>query len=151
MPYPLFELFTAGLFALPGDKFEPNFTLTKSSDKIMLKVVLDANIFVSAVLKPHSDLARILDWVKEDKIRIVLSDDILSEIKAVLLYPKIKKRHRLSPKDIGEFLEKTARISIIIPENNLRSDEPFPQNTDGDQMSLRIVESYWRSSSALFG
>ena len=79
----------------------------------MLKLVLDANIFVSAVLKPHSDLARIFDWVKEDKTRIVLSDDILSEIKAVLLYPKIKKRHRQTRKEIEEFLKKTVRAGIL--------------------------------------
>ena len=79
----------------------------------MLKVVLDANIFVIAVLKPHSDLARIFDWLKEDKIRIVLSDDILSEIKAVLLYPKIKKRHRQTRKEIEEFLKKTVRAGIL--------------------------------------
>ena len=79
----------------------------------MLKVVLDANIFVSAVLKPHSDLARIFDWVKEDKIRIVLSEDILSEIKAVLLYPRIKKRHRQTRKQIEEFLKKAVRAGIL--------------------------------------
>lgn len=72
----------------------------------MLKVVLDANIFVSAVLKPHSDLARILRWAGEEKRKLILSEGILSEVKAVLLYPKIKKRHRLTPKDIGEFLER---------------------------------------------
>jgi predicted nucleic acid-binding protein len=34
----------------------------------MLKVVLDANIFVSAVLRPHSDLAKIIELVREDRI-----------------------------------------------------------------------------------
>jgi predicted nucleic acid-binding protein len=33
----------------------------------MLKVVLDSNIFVSAVLKPHSDLAKIFELVREDR------------------------------------------------------------------------------------
>lgn len=60
----------------------------------MLKVVLDANIFVSAVLRPHSDLAKIIELVREDRIKLILSEDILSEIRAVLLYPKIKKRRR---------------------------------------------------------
>jgi putative PIN family toxin of toxin-antitoxin system len=56
------------------------------------------------VLKPHSDLAKILELVREDKIKLILSEDILSEIKAVLLYPKIKKRHGRSRKEIEEFL-----------------------------------------------
>jgi len=78
-----------------------------------LRVVLDANIFVSAVLKPQSDLANIFELVKEDKIKLILSGDILSEIKAVLLYPKIRKRHRRTSKEIDTFIKRTARISII--------------------------------------
>jgi len=81
----------------------------------MLKVVLDANIFISAVLKPHSDLAKIFELVREGKIRLILSNDILSEIRAVLLYPKIKQRHRRSAKEIEEFLQKTIPVSIIVP------------------------------------
>jgi len=79
----------------------------------MLKIVLDANIFVSAVLKPHSDLAKIFELVREDKIKLVLSEDILSEIRAVLLYPKIKKRHRRAQKEIDEFLNKASEASIL--------------------------------------
>ena len=80
----------------------------------MLKIVLDANISVSAVLKPHSDLAGIFELAREDKIRLVLSNDILSEIRAVLSYPKIKQRHRQTPKQIEDFLKKTARVSIFV-------------------------------------
>ena len=54
----------------------------------MLKVVLDANIFVSAVLKPHSDLAKIFELVREDKVKLLLSESILSKIRAVLLLGK---------------------------------------------------------------
>jgi len=96
----------------------------------MLKVVLDANIFVSAVLKPHSDLAKIFELVKEGRIRIILSNDILSEIRAVLLYPKIKQRHRRSPKEIEEFLQKTIPVSIIAPgKMKVRTVEEDPADT----------------------
>jgi len=96
----------------------------------MLKVVLDANIFVSAVLKPHSDLAKIFELVKEGRIRIILSNDILSEIRAVLLYPKIKQRHRRSPKEIEEFLQKTIPVSIIVPgKMKVRTVEEDPADT----------------------
>ena len=81
----------------------------------MLKVVLDANIFVSAVLKPQSDLAGIFELIKENRIKLILSGDILSEIKAVLLYPKIRRRHRRTPKEIDKFLKETVRVSILAP------------------------------------
>jgi len=79
----------------------------------MLKIVLDANIFVSAVLKPHSDLAKIFELVREDKIKLILSEGIVAEMRAVLLYPKIKKRHGRSRKEIEEFLEKAFQVSIL--------------------------------------
>jgi putative PIN family toxin of toxin-antitoxin system len=72
----------------------------------MLRVVLDANVFVSAVLKPQSDLARIFDLLKAGKVKlIIISSDILSEIRGVLLYPKLRKRHRRTPKKIDDFLK----------------------------------------------
>ena len=79
----------------------------------MLRLVLDANVFVSAVLKPRSDLARIFDLLKAGKVKLIISSDILSEIRAVLLYPKLRKRHRRTPKKIDDFLKKTVRVSII--------------------------------------
>ena len=74
---------------------------------------MDANVFVSAVLKPQSDLARIFDLVKAGKVKLIISSDILSEIRGVLLYPKLRKRHRRTPKKIDDFLKKTVRVSII--------------------------------------
>jgi putative PIN family toxin of toxin-antitoxin system len=92
----------------------------------MFKVVLDANVFVSAVLKPHSDLAKIFELVKEDRIKLILSEDILSEIRAVLLYPKIKKRHGRSPREVEEFLNTASQASILaqgkIDSNEIRED-----------------------------
>lgn len=82
---------------------------------MMLKVVLDANIFVSAVLKPQSNLAGIFELIKENRIKLILSGDILSEIKAVLLYPKIRRRHRRTPKEIDKFLKETVRVGILAP------------------------------------
>jgi len=79
----------------------------------MLRVVLDANVFVSAVLKPHSDLAKIFDLVKAGKVKLIISSDILSEIRGVLLYPRLRVRHRRTPKKIDDFLKKTVRVSII--------------------------------------
>lgn len=73
----------------------------------------------------------------EEKIKLILSEEILSEVKGVLLYPKIKKRHRLSPKDIGEFLEKTARISIITPEE-AKIDQISEDPSDNKYLSAAV-------------
>ena len=81
----------------------------------MIRVVLDANIFVSTVLKSHSKPAKIFQLAKEGKVTLISSKDILSEIKTVLLYAKLRKLHRRTPKEIGEFVKRTARVSFIVP------------------------------------
>jgi len=103
----------------------------------MLKVVLDANIFVSAVLKPHSDLAKIFELVREDKIKLILSEDILSEIRAVLLYPKIKKRHRRTRKEIDEFLNKASQASILA-QGRIGTDEIREDPADNKYLSSAL-------------
>jgi len=102
-----------------------------------LRVVLDANIFVSAVLKPQSDLANIFDLVKEDKIKLILSGDILSEIRAVLLYPKIRKRHRRTLKEIDNFIKRAARISIIAP-GKMKVEEVKDDPEDNKYLSAAL-------------
>ena len=59
-----------------------------------LRIVLDANVFVSAIFKPQSNPAKILELAREEKVKLVLSREILLEIRAVLLYPKIRICHR---------------------------------------------------------
>jgi len=103
----------------------------------MLKVILDANIFVSAVLKPHSDLAKIFELVREDKIKLILSEDILSEIRAVLLYPKIKKRHRRTQKEIDEFLNKASQASILA-QGRIDTDEIREDPADNKYLSAAL-------------
>jgi putative PIN family toxin of toxin-antitoxin system len=103
----------------------------------VLKIVLDANIFVSAVLKPHSDLAKIFELFREDKIKLILSEDILSEIKVVLLYPKIKKRHGRSRKEIEEFLNKASQASILA-QGRIDSDEIREDPVDNKYLSAAL-------------
>lgn len=57
----------------------------------MIKVVLDANVFVSTVLKSRSNPAKVFQLAEEGKVTLISSEDILSEVRAVLLYPKLRK------------------------------------------------------------
>jgi len=103
----------------------------------MFKVVLDANVFVSAVLRPHSDLAKIFELLREDKIKLVLSEDILSEIRAALLYPKIRKRHRRSEKEIEEFLNKASQASILA-QGTINTDRIREDPADNKYLSAAL-------------
>ena len=81
----------------------------------MIRVVLDANIFVSTVLKSHSKPANVFQLAREGKITLISSREILSEAKTVLLYAKLRKLHRHTPKEINEFVKRVARVSFIVP------------------------------------
>ena len=82
----------------------------------MIKVVLDANIFVSTVLKSRSKPARIFELAEERKVTLISSEDILSEVRAVLLYPKLQKLHSSTPNEIDQFVKRIARVSFIVPD-----------------------------------
>lgn len=85
----------------------------------MLRVVLDANQFVSALLKSGSNSAKIIALVRDERIKLLLSEPIISEITGVLLYPKIRKRHGRSPEFIVEFMKRLRSVAVIA-EGRLR-------------------------------
>ena len=79
----------------------------------MIRAVLDANQFISALLKPNSNSGTILTLIRDDQIRLLASDDIIAEVTGVLLYPKIKKRINKSPEYITSFMDKIWSVAII--------------------------------------
>ena len=81
----------------------------------MIKVVLDANILVSTVLKSHSKPAAVFQLGKEGKVMLISSNEILSEVRTVLLYPKLKKLHGRTTGEIDEFMKRATRVSFIVP------------------------------------
>ncbi len=72
----------------------------------MIRVVLDANQYVSALFNPHSNPAQIVRLVYEGDLTLLLSPAILDELQRVLAYPAIKKLHRRTPEGIERFLTK---------------------------------------------
>jgi len=79
----------------------------------MIRVVIDANQFVSALLKPDSNPARVLSLAREGKIQLIMSPTIIDEIRAVLLYPKIMKRHNRTSEQLDLFLKKLLKVAVI--------------------------------------
>ena len=80
----------------------------------MLKVVLDANVFVSALINPHDKPAKILDYVFENKIRLFTSFSIIEELERVLRYPKLMNRHGLQKEELKEFVSDLLSIMSLV-------------------------------------
>lgn len=81
----------------------------------MILAVLDANVFVSAVLSPKGLPAKVLTAWRGEQFHLIISVVILEEINRVLRYPKIVKRHRWPEERIQTFIEDLAHPAIPTP------------------------------------
>lgn len=78
-----------------------------------MRVVLDANVFVSAILSPKGATGTVLRAWRDGRFLLVISPAILNEIGRVLAYPKIKKRHGWNPSMIQYFLDHVEAVGIL--------------------------------------
>jgi putative PIN family toxin of toxin-antitoxin system len=79
----------------------------------MIRVVLDTNLFVSALLKPGSVPDIIIWLVREEKLLLILSESICEEIQRVLTYPKIRCRLTASDDDLRAFMAKIRSVALF--------------------------------------
>lgn len=92
-----------------------------------MKVVLDTNVIVSALLKPRSHPARIFRLILQGDLQIIVNEHILAEYFEVLSRPKFDLE--ISKVEvILELIRKKGIIAPSVPQTfNLpdSSDEPF--------------------------
>jgi uncharacterized protein len=79
----------------------------------MIRVVLDANIYVSALLKPDSNPARIIGLIHEGVLTLLISKPIMVELQRVLSYPKVQRIHGRSASGIRQFLRRLQKIALM--------------------------------------
>lgn len=107
--------------------------LCRKCESLVLKVVLDTNIFVSGLLSRTGTPAKMLDAWRAGEYLLVTSPSIVAEVKAVLLSRRILEKYGIRPQDIEALvtlLEKDGltvlcetEVSGIIPEDP--KDEMF--------------------------
>ena len=81
----------------------------------MIRIVLDTNLFVSALLKPGSNPDIILHMVEDEKVLLLMSEPICHEISRVLTYPKIRRRIAASDEELKNFVQLLGVVAIITP------------------------------------
>jgi putative PIN family toxin of toxin-antitoxin system len=81
----------------------------------MIRAVLDANVFVSAVLNPMGTPARLYMLWHEGHFEVLISAAILEEVARVMRYPKIAERHRWSEAQLQAFIEDIAYLALSTP------------------------------------
>ena len=81
----------------------------------MIRAVLDANVFISAILSEKGIPGKILRAWGDERFHLVTSEAILNEIARVLRYPNIARRHRWSETQLQAFLEDVQNLAILTP------------------------------------
>ncbi len=81
----------------------------------MIRAVLDANVFVTAILTPAGPAAAVLDAWRQERFELLVSQPILDELARVLAYPKIARRHGWSRKEIREIVAELGDLAILTP------------------------------------
>jgi putative PIN family toxin of toxin-antitoxin system len=83
-----------------------------------MRVVIDTNVFISALLSPKGKPAKILERWREQVFDLIVSKAILTEYQKVLQYKHIKKY--LSEKEIDDILKNLSIFAIEIkPERKI--------------------------------
>lgn len=79
-----------------------------------MRVVLDTNVLVSAVLIQRGNESRILDAWRHGAFDLVLSPLLLAELGRVLSYPRIRRSRWMSEAEVVGLLEILAEGSILV-------------------------------------
>jgi len=87
-----------------------------------MKVVLDTNIIVSALLSPKGLPAKILNFVLNGNLKIVYDNNILSEYIDVLGRKSLKINPELAS-IVLEFIKKDGEFKIALPQAKHFNDE----------------------------
>jgi putative PIN family toxin of toxin-antitoxin system len=105
------------------------------------RVVLDANIFASALMKPTGIPARVLrDIVTGTSHELVLSEPILEELQRILFYPKIRDRIQQSDQEISQFLHALSIIAHLTIQRH-SYDVLVHEDPDDDIYIIAALES----------
>lgn len=94
--------------------------------KNALKVVIDTNIWVSVFIKPQGFYAQIVADIVE-KAELITSEEILAEVRGVVLRKRIREKYQLAESYIDRLLEKiriqTTQVTDL-PVLNVVADDP---------------------------
>lgn len=79
-----------------------------------MKVVIDANVIVSALISSRGAPKQIVDQWRAEAFELLTTDAILIEVGRVLRYPKIAALHRLTETELREFLALLREESTVV-------------------------------------
>jgi putative PIN family toxin of toxin-antitoxin system len=86
----------------------------RAAPEAIVPLVIDTNIWVSALINPRGAPARLMQAVHDGRVRLILSAGLLSEIQAVLCRDRIRRRIALDENEVDTYLRVVARRSVLV-------------------------------------
>jgi uncharacterized protein len=100
-----------------------------------VRVLLDANVLVSALLSRAGAPARLLEACVEARFELVVCPQLLAELARALARPKL--RARIAPADARRFVELIGELGEAVPDPEGTS--PIRTSDPGDDYLLALA------------
>jgi len=82
----------------------------------MRRAVLDTDVIVSGALVPEGHPGQILQAWRDGRFLLIISEDIIEEVKDVLNRPRIRDKYQhLTQATIGRLINLLRRQSVLVP------------------------------------
>ena len=78
-------------------------------------VILDTNVYISGTTISASPPSHIIQAWEDDKIKLVLSEPILDEIRGVLSKPYFQAHLNWSPEKVNKYIDNLRLSAIVVP------------------------------------
>lgn len=92
-----------------------------------MKAVLDVGMYVSATIRADGHPAQVLNAWRNDEFELYTSLPILEDLRRVLAYPRIRKRHQWIDEEIDLFVVSLGMAAHLTPgelEVSVVKDDP---------------------------
>lgn len=94
-----------------------------------MRVVLDTNIVVSALLSPSGAPAKVLAGWEGQLFDLVVSEPLLAEYRRALLYRRVTERLGMSPADVDEIVQGFRQFAFLVePQEVVTVVEDDPED-----------------------
>lgn len=93
----------------------------------MIRSVLDANVFASALINDRGTPGRILTALFEEELfELILSTPIRGELRRILFYPRVRQRIRLTDMELARWIGllplRATLVEVTAPEPIIAED-----------------------------
>ena len=80
-----------------------------------MRVVVDTNVWVSALLNQSGPPALVLAALEARRFTCISSEPLLAELAEVLIRPRIARRYGITPDDVDELVTLLRRRAEVVP------------------------------------